>query len=293
MRAKTVCNWWLAIAAIVLITSHAFAAPATPISSCGTVITVPGNYYLANNLSCSGGTAVVIASSKVDLDLRTLMIDGGGGSGYGISTSSAQLSSSNDVVLCLPVSSVHIHGGTVKGYASGAGIILCSPNSPPGPAIAMSVQVDHMRLTANEIGIELITTAKNKIANNYISNNDVGVSLSNGCANNSLVGNLVDGNATGLSLSGPNNTADGNFAVNNTLRGIFVSQVAVSTQTTNNYASHNMIGIEAQEFSAGNVFTGNVAFSNTSADLQDDNGNCTTNSWKGDFFGVGSPACIQ
>lgn len=299
MKPSTVPKTLLTIAAAVCFTSHAFAAPPTPISACGTVINAPGNYFLAQNLTCTGATAVMIAASKVDLDLRGFTIDGGGGTGFGISTSSSQMSSTGDLSLCLAVTNIRIHGGTVKGYGNpgtgegGGAIILCSANPPPGPAVAMSVQVDHMVLSSNATAVSLFSTAKNKIASNYLANNAAGINLANGCANNALVGNLLDGNATGLSLSGPNNTADSNVAINNSQRGILVTQVAVSTQTTNNYASHNTVGIEAQEFSSGNVFNGNTAFANTSFDLEDDNANCTNNTWKGNFFGTISPGCIQ
>jgi hypothetical protein len=299
VKLTTLSTTLLMIAVATLFGSHAVAAASTAISSCGTVINAPGNYFLAQNLACTGSTAVVIAASKVDLDLRGFTIDGGGGSGYGISTSSSQMSSTADLSLCLAVTNIHIHSGTIKGYgrpdgtAAGTGIILCSPNPPPGPAVAMSVQVDHMVLNSNEIGMTLITTAKNKIAKNYVSNNHVGIDLSNGCATNALVGNLLDGNETGLAVGGPNNTADGNVAINNTLRGILVSQVGVNTQTTNNYTSHNLVGIEAQPAASGNVFNGNTSFANTSFDLEDDNGNCTSNTWRGNFFGTNSPGCIQ
>ena len=299
VKLTTLSTTLLMIAVATSFGSHAVAAASTAISSCGTVINAPGNYFLAQNLACTGSTAVVIAASKVDLDLRGFTIDGGGGSGYGISTSNSQMSSTADLSLCLAVTNIHIHRGTIKGYgrtdetAQGAGIILCSPNPPPGPAVAMSVQVDHMVLNSNEIGMTLITTAKNKIAKNYVSNNHVGIDLSNGCATNALVGNLLDGNETGLAVGGPNNTADGNVAINNTRRGILVSQVGVNTQTTNNYTSHNLVGIEAQAAASGNVFNGNTSFANTSFDLEDDNGNCTSNTWRGNFFGTNSPGCIQ
>ena len=178
MKPSTVSKTLLTIAAAMCFASHAFAAPPTPISSCGTVINAPGNYFLAQNLACTGATAVMIAAGKVDLDLRGFTIDGGGGSGFGISTSSSQMSSTADLSLCLAVTNIHIHGGTVKGYGNpgtgegGGAIILCSANPPPGPAVAMSVQVDHMVLSSNASAVSLISTAKNKIASNYLANKD-------------------------------------------------------------------------------------------------------------------------
>jgi hypothetical protein len=292
---------WMFLMIIILTfwTSNGFAAPATPIASCGYIITAPGNYVLTNNLSCSGATAVMIAASKVDLDLKGFTIDGGGASGIGISTSSSQLPSNGDLSPCLGVTNIHIHGGTVTGYGKpdesvfGTGIILCSPNQPGTVSVAMSVQLDHMVLVSNETGLSLISSGKNKIVNNFFANNAEGVGLANGCANNNISANLLDGNSSGIVLLGPNNTADGNVAINSAFRGILASQVAVNTQITNNYTSHNAIGIEAQEFAAGNVFNGNTSFDNTSFDLADDNGNCTNNTWKGNFFGTSSPTCIQ
>src|SRR6201981_165583 len=299
VKPATVSKTLLMIAAASLFSSYALAAPPTAISSCGTVINAPGNYFLAQNLTCSVATAVMIAANKVDLDLKGFTIDGGGGSGIGISTSSSQLPSNGDLSPCLGVTNIHIHGGTVTGYGKpdesvfGTAIFLCSPNEPGTVSIAMSVQLDHMVLTSNETGLALISSGKNKITNNFFGNNAEGVGLANGCANNIISGNLLDGNASGIVLKGSNNTADSNVAINSAFRGIFATQVAVNSQITNNYTSHNAIGIEAAGFAAGNVFNGNTSFDNTSFDLADDNGNCTNNTWKSNFFGTSSPPCIQ
>jgi len=291
----------LIMVAATLWTTNAFAAPAIPISTCGTLITVPGKYFLSTDLSCPGTTGVMIAASKVDLDLRGHKIDGDNDlKGIGISTSSGDISSSGDQSLCLGVTNIVIHGGTVSGYSvpGGIGILLCSPNAIGGPAVAMSVNVQHMVLTGNDTGLALISSGQNKITNNFVSKGSAGIALSNGCSNNQISNNLLDGNTdqfgggAGIIIKGPSNTVTGNVAINSDF-GIFVSQVGVNTQTTNNYTSHNSIGIEAQEFSAGNVFKGNTSFANTSADLEDDNGNCTNDSWTSDFFGTSSPACIQ
>lgn len=287
--------------AATLWTTSAFAAAPIPISTCGTVITVPGKYFLTTNLACPGETAVIIAASKVDLDLRGHTIDGENDlQAIGISTTSADISSSYDESLCLGVTNIGIHDGTVTGYSvpGAIGILLCSPNAVGTTAVAMSVTVQRMVLTGNNIGLDLVSTAQNKITNNYVSNGDGGIVLSNGCSSNLISNNLLDGNkdqfggGAGIVIKGSNNTVTGNVAINNQF-GIFISQVAVSTQITNNTASHNAVGIEAEEFSAGNVFKSNTSFANTTADLEDDNGNCANNSWTNDFFGTKSLACIQ
>jgi hypothetical protein len=48
--------------------------PRTPISSAPITITQPGSYYLATNLTVSGGTAIVIQANGVTLDLRGFTI---------------------------------------------------------------------------------------------------------------------------------------------------------------------------------------------------------------------------
>ena len=287
--------------AATFLTANAFAGTATPISSCDTVITAPGKYFLSTDLSCSGRTGVMIAASKVDLDLRGHTIDGGNDlKGIGISTTSADISSSGDESFCLGVTNIVIHDGTVTGYSvpGGIGILLCSPNPVGGPAVAMSVTVQRMVLKGNETGLVLVASGQNKITNNFVSKGSIGIALANGCSNNQISNNLLDGNTdqfgggAGIVIKGPSNTVTGNVAINSDF-GIFISQVAVSTQITNNTTSHNAIGIEAEAASAGNVFKGNTSFSNTNFDLEDDNDNCTSNTWTSDFFGTSSLACIQ
>jgi hypothetical protein len=107
MKTTTIFKRLLMIRSAALLASHALAAPATPISSCGAVINASGNYFLAQNLTCTGSTAVIIAASKVDLDLKGFTIDGDGGSSFGISTSSSQMSSTADLSLCLAVTTIH------------------------------------------------------------------------------------------------------------------------------------------------------------------------------------------
>jgi hypothetical protein len=193
-------TWALLVTAAALFAGSSYAAPPTPISSCGTVISAAGNYFLAQNLTCPGASGVIIAASKVDLDLKGFTIDGGGGSGFGISTSSGQMSSTADLSLCLAVTNIHIHSGTIKGYGRIDGSL--------GRALSYAPRIHQAK-------------------------------------------------------------------------------------TTNNYTSHNLVGIEAQEFAAGNVFNGNTSFANTSLDLEDDNANCTNNTWRGNFFGTSFPGCTQ
>src|SRR5450759_2835397 len=51
----------------------------TPITSCGTVINTPGQYYLANDLNCHDyEVAITIESTNVELDLDHHQITGPG-----------------------------------------------------------------------------------------------------------------------------------------------------------------------------------------------------------------------
>jgi len=66
--------------AFLMLQLLAVAAPAqTPITSCGTVINAPGQYFLANDLNCQGGdAAITIESADVELDLDDHHITGPG-----------------------------------------------------------------------------------------------------------------------------------------------------------------------------------------------------------------------
>ena len=51
-----------------------------------------------------------------------------------------------------------------------------------------------MLLTGNATGLALVSSAQNKIINNFVSQVDAGIILSNGCSNNMIPNNLPDGN---------------------------------------------------------------------------------------------------
>ena len=81
MSAPRQAKYWLTtLACLLLLALFAVAAQAqTPITSCGTVIDTAGRYYLANDLNCQSGDAVIeITHGNVQVDFRGHQISGPG-----------------------------------------------------------------------------------------------------------------------------------------------------------------------------------------------------------------------
>ena len=81
--------------------------PRTPISSAPITITQPGSYYLATNLTVSGGTAIVIQANGVTLDLR----------GFTIS-STAATAAGTAILLNGSVTNIAIYDGQIMSGAT-------------------------------------------------------------------------------------------------------------------------------------------------------------------------------
>lgn len=94
-----------------------------------------------------------------------------------------------------------------------------------------------------------------------------GIELDGG--NASVRGVTTTGNFGGIGMGSAGNSIRGNVANDNSSFGISVFQ------------------------GTGNTIVGNSAHGNSFLDLFDENGNCTTNVWKGNDFGSAFPSCIQ
>ena len=119
-------------------------------------------------------------------------------------------------------------------------------------------------------------SANNEIFDNVITgNNGHGITM-NGGNENLFFRNNVSGNNNGgvglLLYAGQDNVARDNTADANSGWGIYI---AIAAQSSGNKVEHN------------------TAFGNSNADLNDQNGDCTHNTWAGNSFGSNSPGCIQ
>jgi len=176
----------------------------TPITSCGTVIDTPGQYYLANDLNCqSGDAAITIDRGGVELDLDSHHITG-------------------------PGAESRTGGIWVRDSVEG-NILLLGPgvirNMVVGVRISSRGEATFSRLTCTGNGNGfiadrgVIVTAR---ANNASQNMFSGMII-NG-PDGEIGGNTTIGNGyDGMIIGGTRNHIDHtNLALNNRLRGIEV-----------------------------------------------------------------------
>jgi Periplasmic copper-binding protein (NosD) len=154
----------------------------TAIVSVPFIISVPGRYFLASNLTYvpTNGAAITINADEVILDLNGTSLHGPGGSNSAIG------------VLVPSRHNVTIQNGDIDGFGL-AGIEL----------LANSAQniVDNVRLNANQIGVLADTGTLNIVKNCVIDGGTVGILFASGSGNrasNNTLGN--QGPPTGIAL---------------------------------------------------------------------------------------------
>lgn len=269
----------------------ALAGPAIPITQCGTVISQPGHYILANDLTCSGvtpvspingsmpmgsmitsatgmlashsassGDGIIIISDNVDLMLDFHFITGDSGSNFGISVG-VGVASGN--------SHVHIIGpGFIQGF--GAGIVLEQVSHSSVSDVNTDFDLLGIAIAAGDCSPACPST-KNDVQGNFAAANVIGFFLA-GANDNTLRDNTAGGgDAVGILIAeGTGNDLRGNFAGDNPGVGILVAAGATNNDLTNNNAQND-----------------------ATVDLEDDNLNCDSNTWKRNIFGTASQTCIQ
>jgi hypothetical protein len=180
----TILSAWLSL--LPLASTNAWETASgvagTPIVSVPFIISVPGRYFLASNLTygTTTGAAITINADEVILDLNGTFLHGPGGSNTAIG------------VLVPSRHSVTIQNGDIDGFGL-AGIEL----------LANSAQniVDNVRLNANQIGVLAVSGTLNIVKNCVIDGGTVGILFSSGSdnrASNNTLGN--QGPPTGIAL---------------------------------------------------------------------------------------------
>jgi len=238
------------------------------ITGCGTVISSSGHYFLANDLTQCPGAGISITVSSVSVELRGHIIQV-----TGDTNASAIDAPGGDKGL----TNLEIAGpGTLTGGLTGINFgnvhnsrvhgVTMVPNS-----FGMAVNSGDF---TSDTTAKATVSANNEFFDNVITaNNGHGVTM-NGGNKNLFFRNNVSGNNNGgvglLLYAGQDNVAQDNTADANGGWGIYIA---------------------AQ--SSGNKVEQNTAFGNGNADLNDQNGDCTHNTWAGNSFGSNSPGCIQ
>jgi parallel beta-helix repeat protein len=272
----------------------ALADPVVQITQCGTVISQPGHYILANDLSCGGApvsavlpntgplptTPVIfpldppsgptdgidIVADHVDLLLNGHTIDGGGSGNVGISVG-AGVASGN--------SHVHIGGpGTVTGFAGGIVFEQVSFSSV-SDVTATNNGFDFLLGGGFNAGCGLACpSTKNDFQGNTATISEAGFFLE-GATDNTLRDNNVSGTFGGIVL------------------GIFATAADAGNDIRDNTASGNDIGILIGFTATDNDITHNTALNNAIVDMEDFNANCDSNTWKHNTFGTANQPCIN
>lgn len=241
---------------------------ATPITVCGTVISQPGRYFLANDLKQCPGFGISIAVSDVEVQLRGHTIQGTFTDGDIVAHGGAT-----------GLSNIEIEGpGTLtQGFT---GIAFENVHRS---------RVHHVVVVGNFFGIGVN-------AGDFTSDATVQATAS---TDNEFRDNVVAGNlAHGITVNGGNqnrfigNNLSGN-GINPPGHGLFLFN------GNNNVARHNTTdansgsGIDAGISGSGNLIDDNTALGNRGLDLNDENGDCTHNTWTDNSFNFNFPACIQ
>lgn len=295
-RALTFSLLFAALACI-----PAVADPVVQITQCGTVISQPGHYILANDLNCGGpvapttggfnffgtwgplqnpmdgsnipipnppssGDGIDIIADHVDLSLNGHTIDGGGSGNTGISVGNGPTPGN---------AHVHITGpGTVSNWGVGVGLLEVSFSSVSEVTATGSFAAFVLE-GLNSGCSPACDSTKNDIQGNTATNAEFGFILL-GASDNTLRDNSASGNAIGIALA---------FASGNDVR--------------DNTATGNIGGIVLGIFlgpgvATDNDITHNTALGNFEFDLFDSNNNCDSNTWKHNTFGSSNQvSCIN
>jgi parallel beta-helix repeat protein len=175
---------------LLLASAEPAAAGAAKIVSCPFLITAPGTYVLAADLSCStpGGNGITIQASGVRLVLGNHTITGQASSFAG-----SEVSSFSPV----PVTGVKIEGGTVTGFGH-TGIEVDN---------ASGVRISGTTVSGDNTGIALTSCTGCQVVGNRVSDNTVGILVAGGGLNTQISGNTITGNGDAFGIEVARGTA--------------------------------------------------------------------------------------
>lgn len=237
---------------------------ATAITDCGTVISQPGRYFLANDLKECPDFGISIAANSVRVELRGHTIQGTLGNNAinakGGDTGLSDLEIEGPGIVTGGLAGIHF--GNVH-HSRVHGLVLVRNN------FGMTVNAGDFTSDAT---VEATASTENEFRDNIITGNTYhGIAVNDGNENRFLHNNLSSNGSQGLSLF----NAENNIARDNTADG------------------NGGSGIDAGALGAGNQIEHNIALGNSRPDLKDENGDCTRNTWTGNSFTSNAPVCVQ
>jgi parallel beta-helix repeat protein len=260
MKRATSQNRIYAALFVLAIVGIASADNPTPVTACGTVITVAGKYALANDLVGCDQVGVAIQTSNVVLLLNGHTIAGessGGGTGVAVGPPSLGATGVSNVTVT-------------------------------GPGVITNFTVI--------AGIAFVATSSSTVEGVTCTGNDFGFIIGSNSTNNIFKGNTVSGNRYGFGVYSGNNVLRGNDSSNNIIGFVVLGNGNEIRGNTAN--SNSQDGIQLAAVSTSNTFRGNTALGNNTSggtfyDLEDDNAHCDSNLWQGNDFGTANQSCIQ
>ena len=239
------------------------------ISQCPTVITQPGTYSLGNDLLCFNTDGIDIQANNVILML----------SGHTITQDST-------------------HFGLVhQGVSAGVGVAGGNTNVQifgPGTITGFNGGMDFEQVSNSMV--ENVTSTRNFFG--FVVNGGFSAGCGAACPSTA---NLFSGNSStfnnqhGFTLNGGNNNIfNANNSSNNGQDGILLFSAVGNDVHDNTLGSNGGSGIQAiAGGGTGNNIHKNTAQGNPRFDLEDDNPNCDSNTWKQNAFGTANQTCIQ
>lgn len=246
----------LAILAFLLPFATTFAHAQNQITKCGTFITAPGDYVLANDLTnCRSGVIISAGAHDVVLSLAGHRITG---------------ASTADTVAGIKTQSgatrIRIHGpGVISGFtgSTSGGVLFYSSGVHELTAVTS---------TGNTWGI-VLAQGTYRVHGNFVTNNGDGFVV--------------------LTAQGGTAELSDNLASGNREDGITIAGSAGEVRIMHNTVAFNgRYGIAAEEGSADSEILTNTALGNGTFDLLDANRECQ-NTWADNTFGTSKGACIH
>ena len=275
---------------------------ATFINTCPFVITSPGDYLLAADLICGGGTGILITSSDVTLKLEGHRITAGAGANMGFSSAIGNFSGG---ITGAFVARVHIFGpglitnGGGNAFFDGVALVGFVTDSE-----VSGITVLGSRSAGIDADGQAPGTHDLMFKANTLGRNGTGISVTN-LFSSTISKNDVSGNGSGISIDneagvGPHIIVSRNIVNGNTGDGVNITtgQFLIPTVTVqNNVVNGNGLdGIHIDFFAPFPAVTevvNNTSLANGTNDPFDGAPGCVPNVWSGNTFFTANQSCIH
>ena len=261
----------------------------TPVTSCGQILSTPGEtYVLTADVTCTAVTYVLTAdvtctaaqpvglrvvANDIVIDLQGFTLTGNG-TGTGILTAA--------MAGCVVAERLEVRNGTIQGFGTGIG--LCVPGANP---VSTQSNIHNLAIRNSQAGVYLGNSSDNQVKNVTFDQINVAQAPAN-----PLITYRI-GSAIYLDNSN-NNKLQGNTITASAANGIGIDHRSSDNEVRNNtITGSGASGIVIKVGAHDNLVRGNKATGSTSSDLADDNVNCGTNDWLKNTFGTASQACIH